>query len=605
MKSTPRTQSDSLSPVDAIAILNDWGSRGLFRGKNFGTSIHLQSIEPTPCYHFCGCTQYERRSVRRAISPYYGGKIDDTGTPPSMWDMTVERPRHEFVNTSKNIPVPHTERLLTCEECRGNRRIECALCEGSGQEPCRQCHGGRISCNGCGGSGSVQGQVTEYVYNYQTNSSDMETRYVMHSCNSCGGCGSFSCNNCNGSGCVVCALCDGDGDLRCETCDEQGKVREYKLLNVVFEYQSNSETIGALEIPDEKLKQVAGIEIFQKEEDTITSLDGINDPRLTNHAREFLSQFTPSSSIMLYQELTITKIPVFKVAYKKHFAGKQKVLWIYGNQHQVYFDGQWEAPKNLKKVAMVALALSAAGVAGAGGFALLNQRGTETTYDPPSDTMAEAASYCNGFHIEDRRIALNFREQTLNSAVDAQFHQKYPDFTDGIDTANDAHAPYRRGWCDIADAWLKERETASTTTAPPQSPSESLPDPPDPALMEAQAACKKVEIDDRLARLNIGKAAYASQVDKAFRSRYPDFQGAIDKTSPAHASYLTSWCEIADGWLTEQESSVSSGQSEKESSTGVIKPSDNVCSQVAYLKRNEKTGEMDAYSPCEDINSPP
>jgi WD40 repeat protein len=139
---------------------------------------------------------------------------------------------------------------------------------------------------------------------------------------------------------VVCVSCNGDGDLRCETCDEQGKVREYKLLNVVFEYQSNSETIGALEIPDEKLQQVAGVEIFQTEEDTITSLHGINDPRLTNHALEFLAQFNPSSSIMLYQELTITRIPVFKVAYKKHFAGKQKVLWIYGNEHQVYFEGQ-------------------------------------------------------------------------------------------------------------------------------------------------------------------------------------------------------------------------------------------------------------------------
>ncbi len=604
MKKGSPNSADTLSSEEAIAILNDWGSRGLFRGKNFGTSIHLQSIEPTPCYELCGCTQYERRSVRRAISPYYGGKIDDQGTPPSMWDMKVERPCHEFVNTSRNIPVPHTERLLTCEECRGNRRIECALCEGSGEEPCRQCYGGRISCNACGGSGSVQGHTTEYIWNYQTNSTEPVTRYVTHSCNSCGGYGSFSCHNCNGSGLVVCVSCNGDGDLRCETCDEQGKVREYKLLNVVFEYQSNSETIGAIEIPDEKLQQVAGVKIFQTEEDTITSLDGINDPRLTNHALEFLSQFTPSSSIMLYQELTITKIPVFKVAYKKHFAGKQKVLWIYGNEHQVYVDGQWEAPKNLKKVATAALALSAVGATGFGGFVMMNQRGTETTYYPPSDTIVEARSYCDGLHIKDRRIALNFKEQTLNSDVDTQFRQKYPDFTDAIDTANDAHAPYLRGWCDIADAWLKERETTSTATAPPSSPSESPPAPLDPALMAAQAACKKVGIDDRLARLNIGKAAYASQVDVRFRAKHPDFQGAIDKTNPAHASYLTAWCEIADGWLTEQESNVSSGQSKQEPSNGVTS-SESVCSQVAYPRRNERTGELEYYNPCDNSNSSP
>lgn len=602
MAGTSFPHEESLSHDDAIQILNEWGSRGFFRNKKFGTSIHLQSIEPTPCYTLCGCTQYERRSVRRAISPYYGGEIDDKGTPPSMWDMTVERPCHEFVNISQDIPVPHSEGLLTCQECRGCRRIECALCEGSGEEPCRQCYRGRISCSSCGGSGSVQGQVTDYVYNYETNITDMVTRYVTHSCNSCGGSGSFSCNNCNGSGLVVCVSCDGDGDLKCETCDEQGKVREYKLLNVVFEYQSNSETIGALEIPDEKLEQVAGVEIFQKEEDTITALDGIDDPRLINHALELLSQFTPSSSIMLYQELIITKIPVFKVTYKKHFAGKQKVLWIYGNEHEVYLDGQREAPKNLKKVATVALALSAVGATGFGGFVMLNQSGTETIYDPSSDTIADASSYCDGLHITDRRIAINFREQTLNSDVDTQFHQRYPNFTTAIDMTNDAHAHYLRGWCDIADAWLKEQETASITTAPRPTPSESPPAPLDPALIAAQATCKEVEIDDRLARLNIGNAAYASQVDKAFRSRYPDFQSAIDKTNPAHASYLTAWCEIADGWLAEQESSVSSGQSEQEP---LIKPSDNVCSPVVYLRRNEETGELEYYSPCGKINSSP
>jgi hypothetical protein len=122
--------------------------------------------------------------------------------------------------------------------------------------------------------------------------------------------------------------------------------------------------------------------------------------------------------------------------------------------------------------------------------------------------------------------------------------------------------------------------------------------------MAAQAACKKVGIDDRLARLNIGKAAYASQVDKAFRSRYPDFQGAIDKTNPAHAAYLTAWCEIADGWLTEQESNVSSGQSEQGPSNGVTS-SESVCSQVAYERRNEKTGELEYYSPCDNNNSSP
>jgi hypothetical protein len=455
MKSTPRAQSDSLSPVDAIAILNDWGSRGLFRGKNFGTSIHLQSIEPTPCYHFCGCTQYERRSVRRAISPYYGGEIDDTGTPPSMWDMTVERPRHEFVNTSKNIPVPHTERLLTCEQCKGNRRIECALCEGSGEEPCRQCHGGRISCNGCGGSGSVQGQVTDYVYNPQTNSSDMVTRYVMHSCNSCGGYGSFSCNNCNGSGLVVCALCHGDGDLKCETCDEQGKVREYKLLNVVFEYQKNSETIGALEIPDEKLQQVAGVKIFQKEEDTITALDGINDPRLTNHALEFLSQFTPSSSIMLYQELTITKIPVFKVVYKKHFAGKQKVLWIYGNEHQVYFEGQNKnpLPRPLKigagfgKIAIPLFLVGALGIGGSGFY----------LYDDWSKKTLQAVDdHCEPYNLSKRMVALKIDYFKYFFFVSEQFKAQYP--SKYLNLLDPTKAEYSKIFCDIADQWLAVKE---------------------------------------------------------------------------------------------------------------------------------------------------
>lgn len=455
MKKGSHKPADTLSSEEVIAILNDWGSHGLFRGKNFGTSIHLQSIEPTPCYELCGCTQYERRSVRRAISPYYGGRIDDKGTPPSMWDIKVERPRYEFVNTSQNIPVPHTERLLTCEECRGNRRIECALCEGSGEEACRQCYRGRISCNDCWGSGSVQGQVTDYVYNYETNNTDMVIRYVTHFCNSCGGTGSFSCHNCNGSGVVVCVSCNGDGDLRCETCDEQGKVREYKLLNVVFEYQSNSETIGALEIPDEKLQQVAGVEIFQREEDTITSLNGINDPQLINHALEFLAQFTPSSSIMLYQELTITKIPVFKVAYKKHFAGKQKVLWIYGNEHEVYFEGQKKNPlprllnigAGFGKSALPLFLVGTLGIGGSGFY----------LYDEWSKKTLQAVDeYCETHNLNKRRLALKIDYFEYHYFVMEQFKAQYPAID--LHLLNPTQAEYSKIYCDIADQWLAVKE---------------------------------------------------------------------------------------------------------------------------------------------------
>jgi spore coat protein CotF len=180
--------------------------------------------------------------------------------------------------------------------------------------------------------------------------------------------------------------------MNCRTCQAQGRVRKYKILYVLFDYQDHSQIIGAIEIPNNKLSNVTGEKVLNKMDSRITTLDELSDKRLAKHALEFLSQYNTSNSIILYQNFEIDETPVFKVSYKKHSNSKTKFLWIYGNEHEVYFDGEWSITANTKKMLFVAIAIIALSVIGIGGAYFFNKQPNPPL--PTKESLVSANAFC-------------------------------------------------------------------------------------------------------------------------------------------------------------------------------------------------------------------
>jgi hypothetical protein len=159
---------------------------------------------------------------------------------------------------------------------------------------------------------------------------------------------------------------------------------------------------------------------------------------------------------MLYQELIITKIPVFKVTYKKHFAGKQKVLWIYGNEREVYFECQNKnpLPRPLKigagfgKRALPLLFLVGILGIGGGGFYLYD--------DWSKKTLRAVDDYCETYNLNKRRLALQIDYAEYFYFVSEQFKAQYP--SKYLKLLDPTKAEYSKIFCDIADQWLAVKE---------------------------------------------------------------------------------------------------------------------------------------------------
>ncbi|MCG6137091.1 MAG: hypothetical protein MET45_21070 [Nostoc sp. LLA-1] len=464
MESIYPDQDDSLSQAQAIKILNDWGSKSFFRARKLGNSIHIEAIESTPCFTFRAKTQYEHRSVKTLIKPYYGEKLDNQGTPPDMWDITVDKPSYHFGNYVSDVIIPHTDKVSTCQTCGGNCKVSCWSCRGSGENCCSSCSGGRQLCVSCTGSGLTSRTVYETVYGYDNEPPRQEMKVENISCYSCNGLGTTSCFTCNGSGRLQCSSCGGYGEVNCETCQAEGRVKEYEMLHVLFEYQDHSQIIGAIEIPNNKLSNVTGEKVLNKRDYRITTVHELSDKKLAKHALEFLSQFDTSNALILYQNFEIDEIPVFKVSYKKHSNSKTKFLWIYGDEHEVYFDGEWSITPNTKKVGFVAIAVAAFSVIGIGGAYFFNKQ-PDPSYSSlaTEESLVLANAFCDNLQLQERRLALGIN---YSDSVDSRFRQQYSDAPSSLDKTNEAHAPYLRGWCHIADAWLTEQEKQVSSKAP-------------------------------------------------------------------------------------------------------------------------------------------
>ncbi|ELY4601298.1 hypothetical protein SM003_003974 [Cronobacter malonaticus] len=102
----------------------------------------------------------------------------------------------------------------------------CSNCHGSGSVNCGQCHGsGKTSCCSCGGSG----QVLRHRSYYDHYSKQNRTESYYESCSSCYG-GRVTCNGCGGSGNKQCSPCSGTGIISHITSLKATATPDYQLV---------------------------------------------------------------------------------------------------------------------------------------------------------------------------------------------------------------------------------------------------------------------------------------------------------------------------------------------------------------------------------------
>lgn len=554
MSTGSQPPNNDLSHADAVEILNEWGSKGFFRKRKLGKSTYIQKIENSPCYIIRGGTQYENRQLTRGYEPYFGGEIDDKSPSPNMWDIKVKRPLNKFVNAVTEIKVPHSEKVTTCDDCLGAANVACSSCGGGGELHCSYCGGsGSNGCSGCGGSGGMLQTVYTTVVSHPDGNTHQEPRTEYVTCSGCGGAGRFTCNGCHGTGLVDCSTCRGCGTLECVMCQAQGRLKKYKLLIVTFEAQTNSQSIGAVEIDEDELLKVTGSDVLNKFDDQIIELDELNDDRkLQNHALEFLETFSNPQSRILFQALNITKIPVFKVTYKKRFGGKEKHLWIYGNEREIYFEGQGKVLGRAREGQKVNIIQAILIMIGFGLISLIMGNVVVNLYkDWSRQTKWAVQDYCNSnFNIENRRLALNLDWSRWDYWRNRHFQALYPNIN--VDWDNPLHKKYMKSMCDLDNQWLGELErkiylSEEKPDLNNQSPSNSY-------LLEAKTYCNNLHIKDRLLKSKIELYKYAIHNNSVFLKKYPEFKGInYYKKVRANPTYLTAWCDIADQWITEQE----------------------------------------------------
>jgi hypothetical protein len=110
---------------------------------------------------------------------------------------------------------------VTCGGCNGARRVTCTTCGGSGRRSCGQCNGqGQQTCRSCAGMGYRLHDRQESYHDPVTNTTQYRTVQDRVTC-SCSG-GRVTCSGCGGSGTNTCMGCGGDGQINCSRCNARG-----------------------------------------------------------------------------------------------------------------------------------------------------------------------------------------------------------------------------------------------------------------------------------------------------------------------------------------------------------------------------------------------
>lgn len=305
------TELPGLTEDQARDLVNVWSTQGFFRLRNMGDKIFVTELLRGVAYTVHLQTQYERRTIRKAQTPFRGGPVDDRGRAPTPWEMSVRSPT-SFEERTDIVPIPHTERVQVCPGCQGQRRVTCSTCLGTGQ----------TRCGFCGGSGIVQSQVMEPARDH-TGKPIMVPRMVQRPCHC-------------GTGLIVCTTCQGSRFLTCPTCTGSGAVKTFDELVVRFQVAAKGELIDVTPVPDKWLAKRGGVAVLDVREPRIERWEKIPDAAEVK-VQELIERshaVDASEYRILLQHLQVECIPIQEVRYK--YAGAEKQLWICGSDQAIY-----------------------------------------------------------------------------------------------------------------------------------------------------------------------------------------------------------------------------------------------------------------------------
>jgi len=137
---------------------------------------------------------------------------------PAVNDVFTPMPPLGFV---KSCATCAGNGEVTCGGCNGARALTCSGCGGSGSLVCNRCGGGgRQTCSTCGGAGYRVYDRQKSYHDSASNSTQYRTVQDRQTC-SCSG-GRVTCNGCGGSGRNTCASCGGNGKVNCSQCAGRG-----------------------------------------------------------------------------------------------------------------------------------------------------------------------------------------------------------------------------------------------------------------------------------------------------------------------------------------------------------------------------------------------
>ena len=314
-----------LSTADVRYLLNQWSRKGLFRIRRLGDRLSMLEVAPASSYNLRLQTQYEERTVGRASQPYHGGPVDDRGEPPDPWTVPV-RPPEGFQERTENIPLPHTEEVRSCPRCGGRARVPCTTCAGSGHR----------TCPFCGGSGFRSRTEMRQVQDGQGNLV-MRPETVQDPC---------SCV----SGRVACSTCGGSGMVQCSDCGGSGRIKTYDLLTVHFSCPTLKEVLHGTKVPDYLLGAAPG-EVLADEQGVTLPRSTPLPPKVEERVEELLRKaqpVDPAKTRVLLQHLHVEQVNIQEVQYQH--GGKDRRLWIYGDDQRIYAPGM---PRPWGKLALL------------------------------------------------------------------------------------------------------------------------------------------------------------------------------------------------------------------------------------------------------------
>jgi hypothetical protein len=322
----PPEPKTPLSTADVRYLLNQWSKKGLFRIRRLGDRLSMLEVSPQSSYTVRLQTQYEERTVGSASEPYHGGQVDDHGSPPDPWSVPVRRPE-SFQERTDKIHLPHTDRVRTCPRCGGRSRIPCAGCGGSGRTTCPWCHGSGFKTR------TEMRQVADGQGNLVPRA---ET--VQETC-SCGGVGTVACTQCNGAGTQTCPECTGSG-----------RVKTFELLTVHFACPLLKEVLHGTSVPDYLLGAAHGTLLVDEQGEVLQRSTPLPPP-VEQRVEEMLEKARPADpgkTRVLRQRLEVEQVNIQEVQYQH--GGKDRRLWIYGDEQKIYAPGM---PRPWAKLALI------------------------------------------------------------------------------------------------------------------------------------------------------------------------------------------------------------------------------------------------------------